>query len=103
MTSPGNLDLEAALETLPDEVAKAQEQWHIFSLDREKMEALLYARFKGEDKDRSATDTEIKAMVHADGDRYQAVLAEIKAEANYIRVYERLLSVKKRASLRSAF
>lgn len=101
MTSPGNLDLEAALETLPDEVAKAQEQWHIFSLDREKMEALLYARFKGEDKDRSAT--EIKALVHADGDRYNAVLAEIKAEANYIRVYERLLSIKKRASLRSAF
>ncbi len=94
-------DLESQLDSLPDEVASALEAWRTATLDRERKEALLYAQFKGEDKERSAT--EIKAMVHADDGRYKTVLAEIASEANYIRIYERLLSVKKRASLRTAF
>jgi citrate lyase beta subunit len=96
-----NFDLEEALGQLPEEVAQALENWRTATLMREKMEALLYARYKGQDTKRTATD--VKALVNADSDRYNAVLAEIKAESAYIRVYERLLAKKKMASLRSAY
>lgn len=92
--------LEGQLDALPDQVAAFLETWRKMTLERERCEALLYARFKGEDKDRSAT--EIKEMIKADASRYQAVLNEIKAEAQYIKVYETLMSIKKKASLRVA-
>ncbi len=97
----GNLDIEEQLSTLPDRVAEALEQWRIASLDREKIEALLFASIKGQNTELSAT--EIKSRIHADLNRYESVLHEIKAESNYTRLYERLLSAKKRASLRTAF
>jgi secreted Zn-dependent insulinase-like peptidase len=97
----GNQDIDNALETLPDLVAEELMKWRIATLEREKVEALLYARFKGEDKERTAT--EIKALIHANGMRYAAVLEEIKSEAGYERIYEKLMSSKKRADLRNAF
>ena len=96
-----NSQLEEALERGPDEVADALELWRTATLNREKTEAILYLRFKGEDKERSAT--EIKALVHSDSLRYSDVLREIKAESGYERLYERLLANKKRADLRTAF
>jgi hypothetical protein len=96
-----NVDLEHQLEVLPDLIADELIKWRTATLEREKMEALLYLRFKGEDKDRSAT--EIKALIHSNNDRYNFVLEEVKAEANYDRLYERLMGVKKLADLRTAY
>lgn len=101
MTSPGNVDLEALLDILPDQVADALEAWRVATLDRERCEALLYAALKGADDGKTAT--EIKASINSDPARYSAVLEEIKAESNYTRLYEKLLSAKRRASLRTAF
>lgn len=101
MTSPGNLDLEQALADGPDLIADALEKWRVASLEREKIEALLYASVKGgADK---ITASEIRARINSDPNRYDAVLAEIRAEANYTRLLERHLSNKRRASLRVAF
>lgn len=94
-------DLEHALESLPDQIAAALHEWRLATLNRQKVEALLYAKFKGEDKERLAT--EIKHLIHADGGRYEAVLEEVKAESNYTRLLEKHLSNKKRIGYRTAF
>lgn len=94
-------NIEETLLDLPDQVAAALMSWRIATLDREKVEALLFASIKGQDPAKSAT--EIKSTIQANGERYTAVLNEIKAEANYTRLYEQLLSAKKRASLRTAY
>ena len=93
-------DLESALENLPDQIADALTKWRKATLEREKIEGLLYARLKGEDK---RTGDEIKALIKSDPDRYAAVLVELTAESNYTRLYERLLSFKKLADHRTAF
>lgn len=90
--------LEEILDTLPDKIADALLEWRRSSLNREKFEALLYASIKG--KDDGKTASEIKAMINADQGRYDMVLAEIKAEAEYNRLYERLMCQKKIAQLR---
>lgn len=101
MNQPGNNDIDQALETLPDQVADALTAWRMATLEREKTEALLHLKFKGEDKERTAT--EIKAMVQSSGARDIAVVKEIKAEGQYTLLMERLMAAKKRASLRTAF
>ena len=96
-----NAGIEQSLDELPEQVADALQAWRLASLEREKLEALLYLKFKaGEGK---RTSDEIKAMVRSDGERYAASLTELKAEVQYQRLYERLLSVKRLASLRTAF
>lgn len=96
----GNGHIESDLETLPDEVATALFNWRVATLDREKAEALLYARFKAED-DRTAV--EVKSLINASPERYEAVLKEITAESDHTRLLERLLAAKKLASLRTAY
>ena len=101
MTSPGNLDVEKALDELPDQVAEALTNWRIATLNREKFEALLYSRFKGTHF--GITSIEIKALINQDNERYDYVLNEIKAEADYKRLEERLMAIKKRAALRTHY
>lgn len=96
-----NAEIEHDLSTLPDLVADALQAWRIATLEREKIEGLLYLQFKGGEEKR--TTDELKALVRSDGGRYMAVLAELKAEANYTRLLEKLYSSKKAASLRTAF
>lgn len=98
--SGGRMSLEEDLNNFPDKVASALEGWRIATLDREKREALLYAQFKGEDKERTAT--EIRSLIHSSEERYQAVLLEIKSEAEYTRLYEKLMGIKKIAQMKIA-
>lgn len=93
--------LEEQLEKLPDIVADSLVVWREITLQREKMEALLYLSVKAQSPDDSAT--QIKAKINSSDERFQAVLKEIKAEGNYKRLEERLLCAKKLASLRTAF
>jgi hypothetical protein len=94
-------NLEEILSELPEIVADKLQDWRMKTLERERVEAILYLKFKGDGEKR--TQDELKAMVKEDGGRYQAVLNEIKAESAYNLVYERLLCAKKKASLRTAF
>jgi hypothetical protein len=96
-----NADIDRTLNETPDLIANALETWRMATLEREKIEALLYLQFKGDGEKRTAD--ELKAMVRSDGSRYRVVLDEIKAESEYTRLYERLLAAKKAASLRTAF
>lgn len=93
-------DLEQALEDLPDQVAAALRKWREMTLEREKVEAILYIKFRGEDR---RTSDEVKALVKSDSERYKAVVAEFTAESEYTQLYERLLSFKRLASHREAF
>lgn len=95
------IDLEKALSELPDQVAASLQEWRVATLTRQKVDALLYAKFKLNDEKRTATD--LKYLVSADEDHFKATLEEIEKESAYTRVYERLLSIKKAASLRVAF
>lgn len=95
-----NAQLEADLETLPDEVSTVLMNWRIATLNRERVESLLHARLRA---DTTRTMADIKSSINGDPDRYEAVLNEIKAEAEHTRLLERLLCAKKLASLRTAF
>ncbi len=95
-----NADVIETLTDLPDLVADSLETWRIATLNRERAEALLFLRFRAE-QDR--TVQEIKSLVNSDPERYEAVLNEIKTESLYNRLYEKLLSAKKIASLRTAY
>lgn len=98
-----NEDLEKNLELLPDQVSDALLAWRTATLNREKTEALLYLRFRADTQGIKRTSDEIKSMVRSDDGRYKAVLDEVMAESNYVRLNERLLSFKKLSALRTAF
>lgn len=94
-------ELEIKLDELPEKVAEALEDWRLKTLERERVEALLYIQYAGEDLKRTATM--IKAKIHSDEKRSKAVVEEIQAERKYTFLYERLLALKKEVSMRTAF
>lgn len=93
--------IEDQLDTLPDQVADALSAWRIATLQREKIEAMLHLRLKAGEEKLSVGD--MKAAINNNQERYDMMLKEILAETEYQRLYEKLLSAKKRASLRTAF
>lgn len=94
-------NIEETLLELPDKVADALEKWETATLNREKTDALLFAMIKGRDEKKSAT--EIKMEIQGHPEHYESVLFEIKAHANYQRLYETLLAAKNRSKLRTAY
>lgn len=96
-----NAQIEKDLENLPDLVSESLLKWRKETLEREKVEALLYLSFKNDGG--SKTVREIEALVESDNRRYEARLKESVAESDYERLYERLMSSKKLADLRTAF
>jgi len=78
-------DHEEILDTYPERVALAKEQWRKARADREKLEATLYLSAKNNNKDLTAT--EIRAIVQASPQRYESVLIE----AAFEKIYESLL------------
>ena len=101
MPLSNNSYLEQELEEGPERVSKALLNWRKASLEREKKEALLYLKFKGEDGKK--TVNEIGALVDSCDERYDLKLLEAVCEAEYHRVLEKLLAAKKLADLRTAF
>ena len=93
--------IEDHLDKLPDAVADALSAWRIATLQREKIEAMLHLRLKAGEEKLSVGD--MKAAINNNQERYDMMLKEILAESEYNRLYEKLLSAKKRASLRTAF
>lgn len=94
-------NLERQLEELPDLIYKAKLEWRTQTRDRKRVDALLRARFKMENHDRNSAD--LKALIESDSTHYEACLKEDVAEAEYERLYEKHMSNKKIASLRTAF
>jgi hypothetical protein len=96
-----NGDIEKDLNELPDLVSAALEGWRIAREEKRRFEALLRIKLKAEDPNRTSGD--LKALVDGDDEGFKLRLVEIKAEAEYTRLYEKLMSAKKSASLRTAF
>lgn len=100
-----NSEIEKDLAEYPDKVADALEAWRTATAEKEKVEAMAYLRLKGasEAQEIERTVVELKAMTKQDDEVFQAVLKELKAEAQYIRLNEKLMAAKKLASLRTAY
>lgn len=96
-------DIEEALEVLPDQVADALEKWKKARVDKEREHARLFLSFKANSAGKDLTVEELKSMVKNDSGYYQICLDEITAESSYTRLYEKLMSAKKTASMRAAF
>lgn len=96
-------EIEKVLATFPDLVADAEKDWKVARLERERLEAMAYFRLKAEAASEKVTETWLQNKVRIDPVVHQAKLDEIVAEANYNRLYEKLMSAKKMASLRAAF
>ena len=96
-----NIDLEKTMAELPDLVADALLVWRTATLDKDRLHAQLYITYRSTNPE--MTSVEIKARIGDDDRYYQASLSELKAEAEYNRLNERLMAAKKLASLRTAF
>lgn len=101
MIPPVSEGLEKDLETLPDEVSIALVNWRTATIDREMKEALLYLKYKNSEDKR--TEGEVKALINSNNERYDIKLKEALAEAEYNKLYERLMSSKRLAALRTAY
>lgn len=99
--SPGNEDLERSLLELPDDVALAKRKWSEASLHRKEIEAEWFLHFKGSLE--KATVKEIECRAQLEKEVHDSSMEELIAESEYIRLYEKLLSDKTIAKLRTAF
>lgn len=100
-----NVDLEQAMFELPDKVAEALRSWRAAELERKRIAGRLFLTFKAESADRGRPPSRetLEAMVESDQSHYEARLAEILAEAEHNKLYERLMTMKRIAGLREAF
>jgi uncharacterized protein (DUF849 family) len=96
-------DEERVLNDYPDKVADALKEWKTAILDREQKEALTYFRLKANAGIEKVTERWLENKVREDKECYKARLDEIVKESEYTRLYEKLLSVKIVARVRTAF
>lgn len=100
---PTNVEINEILIEYPDKVADAERQWKISRLERERVEGMVYFRLKAETAEQKVTEKWLELKVRIDTEVHKLKLDEIIAESNYNRLYEKLMSAKKMASLRAAF
>lgn len=93
--------MEESLNQLPDLVADSLLEWRKATIDRQKILAVTYLKFRGELEKR--TVSEIEAMVDKDDACYKAKLDEAVKEAEHTRLLERLYAVKRTLAARAAF
>lgn len=95
--------IEEDLASLPDRVADALGKWRFRTAAKKREYARLFLTFKAKNAEREITNAELKFLVTNDQGYYQICLDEIMEESRYFRLYERLMCVKRAASMRSAF
>ena len=100
-----NEELIEIMETYPDKLATAKLVWGKAIKNREMTEGVRHMEIKAkmEVDGKKCTTDDLRAMVKADMSCFDASMAEIAAESEYIRINETLLSTKKIAGLRTAF
>lgn len=98
-----NKDINDILTDFPDLIAKAESDWKTAKVERERIEALAYFRLKAECAGAKVTEAWLTNKVRVDDEVHKAKLDEIVRESEYNRLYERLMSCKRLAQLRSAF
>lgn len=97
--------LNNVLETYPDLVATALEQWKRAEIETERLEASVYFQLKGqaELEGEKVTEKWLERKIALNEEVYAAKMVELMAEANYQRLYETLMSCKKLAQIRAAY
>lgn len=98
-----NAQINDILVEYPDKVADAEREFKTARLERERVEGITYFRLKAETAGQKVTEKWLENKVRVDDEVHQAKLDEIVKESEYNRLYERLLSAKKLAALRTAF
>lgn len=98
-----NVDIEAALDELPDKVADALFRFKEASLERERIYSKSFLEIKARSAGEKVTVAEMDATIKSDDHYHQACLDEITAEAEWTRVNEKLMAAKKQAAMRTAF
>lgn len=102
MSQPHQYDgVESIMESLPDEIESALVDWKKKVIERKSLSATLYLKFKEQDRDRSAT--EIKALVESHPDWKRISEEEAIAEGKHSGLYEKLMTLKKITSQRTAY
>lgn len=96
-----NIDIEKALNELPDLLSQALEDWRLASLNLERYEAILAAKIRGSNP--GIKSVEVKDKINADEQWYNLNIEVIKKESYHNLLENRLLAAKKMASLRTAF
>lgn len=103
MPELSNEQINDMMVELPDKVAEAEVEFKRIRLERERIEALAYFRLKAELAHEKVTEKWLENKVRVDDEVHQAKLDEIVSEGEYNRLYEKLMSIKKVASLRTAY
>jgi hypothetical protein len=96
--------ISGILDRYPDLVAEAQRKFKTATLERERLEAKTYLRLKAQAVGgEKLTVEDLKSKVRSDDECYKANLEEIMFEADWTKLYEKLLAAKTMAKMRSAF
>ncbi len=102
MSQPHPYDgIESIMESLPDAIETALVDWKKAVIERKSLSAILYLKFK--EQDRARTATEIRALVESSPEWKAASLKEAVAEGHHSGLYEKLMTLKKIESKRAAF
>jgi len=91
------------LGTYPDKTAEALERWKLATLERERHGSKLYLELKAMAAGEKGTVKELEMKVESDDKYYGLRMGEIKAEAEHMKAYEKLMAAKKMASIRAGF
>lgn len=94
-------NIEETLLELPEKVAQKLKNWRIKTLERKGKDASLRFEYKILNPDWK--DSDIKAKIELNKERYQMVLDEIMAETEYTQISDEQLAAKKRANIRTQY
>jgi hypothetical protein len=95
-------EMTEVMDTYPDLVADALAAWKKAGIEKDRIFARAYLELKARSVGLGkVTVSELESNVRALDEHYKAALDEVIAESEYVRVYEKLMSAKKQASMRS--
>ena len=98
-----NAQINDTMVEYPDMVAAAEVAWKTAVVERQRTEALAYFRLKATCAGEKVTERWLENKVLVDDEVHRAKLDEIVKEAEYNRLYEKLMCATRMASLRAAF
>lgn len=97
-------EIVQVLGEYPDKTASALERWKKATLERQRYASKLYLETKARAASgEKVTVKELEMIVEANDGHYSLCLEEIVAEAEHMRLYEKLMAAKKMASIRAGF
>jgi len=97
------VNIENVLEQYPDLRADSLQRFRAAGVEKERVYAKAYLEIKAQSAGEKITVGEIDATIKASAPWYAAAMEEVKAESQYERDSEILMSAKKLASLKGAF